>query len=265
MILSNKFKLIFLHNRKTGGSTVKSYINPYMGPHDIQIGAWSDAFMNGGRMNTRLVYDCIQCLALKPVRSLRLILNVLRPALSPTTYSGKRKIPKLLNRLQKTRYHYKNPGHPTATEIKKDFPEEWEHYWSFCFVRNPFKKAVSDYLWRKKLTGAEQVSFREFMERVEDPLRKDPEGIVPFPRTNWPIYTINDSVAVDFVGRHERFKKHLRYALNEIGIPFDEKKLTKSKQGKSYDYREYYDEKTFEIVQHLYANEIQHFNYAFNS
>ena len=200
MILRHKLNLILLHNRKTEKSTIKLYINPYMGPHDIQIGAWSDAFMNGGRVNTRLVYDCLQCLALKPVRSLRLILNVLRPALSPTTYSGKRTIPKLLNRLQKTRYHYKNPGHPTATEIKQDFPEEWEHYWSFCFVRNPFKKAVSDYLWRRKLTGAEQVSFREFMERVEDPLREDSEGIVPFPRTNWPIYTINDSVAVDFVG-----------------------------------------------------------------
>jgi len=181
-------------------------------------------------------------------------------------YTGKeRTIFTLLNRLQKARYRYKNPGHPTATEVKNDYSEEWERYWTFSFVRNPFEKAVSDYLWRKRLIGTEQVSFREFMERVDDPSRDDPEGIVPFPRTNWPIYTINDFVAVDFVGRHERFRKHLQYALNEVGVPFDEKKLTKSKQGKSYDYREYYDEETFEIVQHLYANEIQRFNYTFNS
>lgn len=265
MVLSHEHEFIFLHCRKTGGSTVKSYLNPYLGPRDIQLGAWSDAFMNGGGANRRLIYDCVQCLALKPVRSLRIALNVSRPVFSPATRSREESIPKLLNRLQKARYHYRNPGHPMATEVKQDFPEEWKRYRTFCFVRNPFEKAVSDYLWRKRVSGAEEVSFREFVERVANPTRRDPEGIVPFPRTNWPIYTIDDNVAVDFTGRHENFVGDLRCALQEVGVPFVEENLPKAKDSKSYDYRTFYEKHTLELVERVYHKEIRQFGYTFEN
>lgn len=221
--------------------------------------------MNGGRVNRQLVYDCMKSITCKPLHSLQIVLNIFSHVLSPAMYTGKkRKISTLLNRLQKARYRYKNPGHPTATEVKNDYFEEWKRYWTFSFVRNPFEKAVSDYLWRKRLIGTEQVSFREFMERVDDPTRDDPEGIVPLPRTNWPIYTINDSPAVDFVGRHEQFREHLECAFSEIGVPFEEEKLPKTKQSISYDYRSFYDNQALEIVERVYKKEIDYFSYSFN-
>ena len=38
---------------------------------------------------------------------------------------------------------------------------------------------------------------------------KDPEGVVPFPPTNWPIYTVNDEVVLDYIGRFENLNEHL--------------------------------------------------------
>jgi len=152
-----------------------------------------------------------------------------------------------------------------ATEVKQDFAEEWKHYRTFCFVRNPFEKAVSDYLWRKRISGAEEVSFREFVERVANPTRRDPEGIVPFPRTNWPIYTIDDNVAVDFAGRHENFVGDLRCALQEVGVPFVEGNLPKAKDSKSYDYRTFYEKHTLELVERVYHKEIRQFGYTFEN
>ena len=95
-------------------------------------------------------------------------------------------------------------------------------------------------------------------------LAYSPEGIVPFPRTNWPIYTINDSPAVDFVGRREQFREHPECAFSEIGVPFEEEKLPKTKQSISYDYRSFYDNKALKIVKRVYKKETYYFSYSFN-
>jgi hypothetical protein len=35
MIISHKYKFIFIKNRKVAGSSVEKYINPYLGDSDI--------------------------------------------------------------------------------------------------------------------------------------------------------------------------------------------------------------------------------------
>ena len=262
MVLSRKYKFVFLHSRKTGGSAVKAYLNHYLGPCDIQLGAWKGAFKNDGGPNMRVIYDSVRCLLSNPLSSLRPILSCIN---SIARRSDKEAVAKLLNHLQKKWHSFKNPGHPTAHEVEQAFTQEWNRFWSFCFVRNPFEKAVSDYLWRKRMTGAEGVSFGEFMNRVAYPKREDPEGMVVFPRTNWSIYTIDDSVAVDFVGRYERFEDHLQFALGEAGVPSIAEKLPKAKESSSYDYRTFYDSHTYSLVETVYQKEINKFGYSFEN
>ena len=80
----------------------------------------------------------------------------------------------------------------------------WDDYFTFCFERDPWDKLESFYWWRTR----------------DDPARPDFESWV---RTApglsaWPLYTIGDRVAVDFVGRYESLEADLASVLDRIGL-----------------------------------------------
>lgn len=168
-----------------------------------------------------------------------------------------------LNAIHKVKYDYlDNPPHPTSNEIKNHFSEYWDKYFKFCFVRNPYEMAVSDYIWRVESNNFE-ITFGEFLERVKIPNKKDPEGVVPTPKTNWSIYTIDDNVAVDYIARYENIQTEMEYICNTIGIDYNKELMTYNKNVKSYKYKDYYNERTIELVRDIYKDEINYFGYEF--
>ena len=257
MILSHRFRYIFLHCRKAAGSSATAYLNRYLGPDDLQVGTWADSIKFGGKYNRKLILDLVSW---KGVRAL---------AQHSAIRLAKGRIPKgpdLINSAHKDLYRGvlgDKPEQPLASEVKQFAPTEWETYFKFCFVRNPFDRAVSDYRWRTR--GKPDISFLEFLERVADPARPDPEHIVPNPRSNWPIYTIDDQIAVDFVGRFERFADDLAHVCNTLSIPFDAASIPFAKKSSGTDrgYRDWYGEREKVLVARLFAHEIDQFGYTF--
>ena len=55
MFISFKKKYIFMHSRKTAGSSITALLNKDIGPKDIQIGAWPDAIEAGGKYNNHAI------------------------------------------------------------------------------------------------------------------------------------------------------------------------------------------------------------------
>ncbi len=116
----------------------------------------------------------------------------------PQNYLNKRtNSPKYFN-------HYK------AKRVKKLIGSRiWNTYYKFSFDRNPWDKVISHYYFRTGKSNLD-ISFDEFLQL------KRYRGAY-----NYPIYTINDRIAVDYLGKYENLEKDLTKICNEIGIPFD--------------------------------------------
>lgn len=260
MIISHKYKYIFIHCGKTGGSSITVYLNKFHGPWDLQVGVWSDSIMLGGKYNKRILSE---------IMTLRgwylLIKNTIK---FPLTYR-KPILRKIINQTYKDIYEGvigKRPHHPLAIELKMYAPKEFDDYFKFCFVRNPYSHAVSKYKYilseNKKM---KIISFYEFLSRCNDGMRPDPEKIVPVLTTNWPFYTIDDRIVVDYIGRYENLYSDMKNICSYLGVPFYKKNFPWAKKGayNNSDYRNWYTESEKRLVKSIYNKEIVYFNYDF--
>ncbi|MFP8644897.1 sulfotransferase family 2 domain-containing protein [Priestia aryabhattai] len=152
------------------------------------------------------------------------------------------------NKQRKFFNHYK------ATKIKKTIGEDiWNSYYKFSFDRNPWDKVISQYYFKTGKSKS-KISFDEFLQ-----LNKFKSAY------NYPIYTINDELAVDFLGKYENLNEDLKKVCTLIGIPFDGW-LPKAKGNFRKDQRHYgklYDKKQKELIQQYFKKEIDLLGYEF--
>ena len=252
MLISYKHKFIFIHSRKTAGSSIKSYLSSFLGPNDILVGAWKDIIKKGGKINKRFIQDILHPRVVINWRTWKVIASLM---------VKKIELKDGLNTIHKKSYkQFRNPGHQTAKEIKNIYRNEWKNFYKFCFVRNPYEKEVSDYKWRSK-KAKKSYTFKEFLERK---LRNDLKNeINEYPPTNKPMYKIDGSVVVDYIGRYENIHDDLLRISRKIGIPFRPSDLPKAKKSEDYNYETYYDEEKKKMVEHLYKGEIEKLGYCF--
>jgi len=61
------------------------------------------------------------------------------------------------------RYKNKFLQHLTISEIKELKKKEFDTYRKVSFVRNPYDKIISEYLWRIQVYGKRKLEFKEFI------------------------------------------------------------------------------------------------------
>jgi len=250
MIISHKYKFIFLHSRKCAGSSITVSLSRYLGSMDVQLGAVRDG----------LDYN------IHP--PLRMVLNAIRHPYYKSIYSkiiNNSSVWGLISDLNKRYYVNKfgeSPQHASAKKLEKSIPE-WSNYTKFCVVRNPWDKTVSDYLWRTR----SMVSPPNFDEYLSNLFRgKDLNGIIPNNHDNWNMYTIKDKVCIDNVVRFENLSSDLDRVLNsQLGIGWDgwlphAKKMNKKIRP---SYRKFYNKEQSQMLYDFYSKEINYFGYEF--
>ena len=258
MIISHKHKFIFLHSRKCAGSSMEVVLNKYLGPNDIQIGSWTETLRGEGKMNKKAITDAF----FSPSSWGSLLKNIIANKIS----KGEMNLPRVVNTSIKQHYQNTlgiNPACPTADLVMRFDPEAWKGYFKFAFVRNPFDFEISDYFWRTK-EMSQKIEFKEFLKKKLK-IIDDTEEVVPFPSTNWPIYSINNVVALDYVGIFEDLNDHVTLIGNRIGLPLDINKFPRVKSGfqKPSDFRDLYDHECIEMVYILHKYEFDHFKYTY--
>ena len=255
MIISYKHQFIFIHCRKTAGSTITAYLSKYLADSDVQIGSWPDCALLGIKPNKKSLYDAFR---VKSIPGLGFLLD--RSPNSWLLYNYSR----LINRLQKNRYTKildPNPEHPLASDLQAFDPYAWNNFYKFCFVRNPFDKTVSEYLWCCRQTGI-NISFHDFLLKLSQGYISNP--IIPPKHNNWIMYTIDDKVAVDFIGKFENLSEDFAYILDKVGLPHDLSKMPTAKNSdRKSSYRKWYGQQERKIVESLYRKELEEFGYNF--
>lgn len=258
MIISHKHKFIFLHGRKCAGSSIEVALNNYLGPNDIQIGSWAETLRGNGKLNRKAIKDTF-FLPSSWSFSLKQFL---------VSRFSKKKIdfPRFVNTSIKRCYQNKlglNPACPTADLVMRFDPNSWKDYFKFAFARNPFDFEMSDYFWRTK-EMTQKIDFKEFLKRKLK-IKDDPENLVPVPSTNWPIYSINDKVVLDYIGVFEDLNYHLSFISKRIGLPLDLHSLPKVKSGnkRPSNFKNLFDNESKEMIYALHKNEFEYFKYTY--
>lgn len=246
-----------MHSRKTAGSSITILLNKDIGSRDIQIGVWPDTLKAGGKYN----YHSISIIR----RNLK---QIIKESIKLSFFKKKVKIDhnsinKFIKKYAAQEYGLTKGAHSSAIQVKFFAKEYWDSFFKFAFVRNPWDHAVSDFYWRVKNRNIKDVDFKEFLFRLAAPQRLDKEKTRPPIITNWSIYTINDKVALDFIGRYENLKKDLEKIENIIGVKLNINSIwSKSNiRGKNKSIADFYDEESIELVRQIYKKEIEEFNY----
>ena len=184
MILSHKYRFIYIKTYKTASTSIETALSEICGPDDIITPA-SEQLMKhraGNRsQNFRLDHPLV------PKRPL---------------------IKRLLRRPE--RYYHPSIGyyeHMPAWRIKAYLGDEiWRAYYKFTFERNPWDRQVSWYHYKTK-SKARRPSFESFLD---DKARAWVE--------NYDLYSMDDALCVDFVGRYETLGKDFAKATQAIGL-----------------------------------------------
>ena len=166
-----------------------------------------------------------------------------------------------------------NIGHRFAMDYQRISAREFRRYFRFAFVRNPFDRVVSAYVFARQggtshvqpipdptYQGAQFKTFDVFVRQWLAHVDLLEEDVVFTPQWRF-ICDDRGEVIVDHVGKVENLMADLAVVEKRLGtdIRLDDLNRT-SRRG---DYRSYYDDESREIVSQVYRRDIEMFGYRF--
>jgi len=155
--------------------------------------------------------------------------------------------------------------HKTVKDkIKELGQSEWRKRYSFAVVRNPWDKVVSHYHYRvqtnQTMMGDGHISFAEWVEAAygdRDPRYYD-QPLMFAPQSEW----LDDGAGKVAVNKILRFE-NLTDEFNELAKYLKIKRRLPhiKKSNRSKNYKDYYNDRTYEIVRKRFARDIENFGY----
>jgi len=150
-------------------------------------------------------------------------------------------------------------GHISLQQLRPHLPaDQYESFFKFAFVRNPFDRFVSYCSFMTRFRGEFLASPQRVMTHF---LQNPPRQHVLF----WPqhgfITDADGKLLTDYVGRVEGMQQSYDEIAQRIGIPSVE--LEKVNTSTRENYRNYYTPPLVDGVARLYARDLELFGYEF--
>jgi hypothetical protein len=222
LIISHKYKFIFIKTNKTAGTSIEIALSKFCGDDDVitKIEREDELIRSG------LGYRGPQNHFIKK-----------------SDFNAGQWY-RYLFKGKKPKYH----KHISAQKAKGYFGDEiWNSYYKFCVERNPWDRLISYYFWRNK--SEPRPSISEFLES-ETPLRLQSRGI--------DLYTIDGKVAVDKICLYEDLTEELEQVRLKCNLP--ERIILPNAKGSHRkdrrDYREILNQEQVEKIRELFKREI---------
>ena len=156
--------------------------------------------------------------------------------------------------------------------------EEFESYFKFTFVRNPWDRLASGYYYIRDGSGLADASFDpELVARLREMLRTHPDfdrfvrgwvtteninSIQVFQPQHSFICIHGRKPAVDFIGYYENLVNDYEYVRSRIRAGSELPWMNRSAKAR---HTELYSEDTRKIVEEVYADDIELFGYSFDN
>mgnify|MGYP001157014909 CR=1 FL=1 len=166
-----------------------------------------------------------------------------------------------------------NKGHTKLLHYQRYDEERFDRYYKFAFVRNPWDRFVSAFYYLKKGGRNQQdkswaakylmngESLNGFIERIngDKNFRRDVLIHQHFePQINY-LKDKSGNLNIDFIGRFENLNDDFQKIANHLQISAKLKEININKEKDHY--KTYYNDKTKEIIERLYAEDIIKLNY----
>jgi hypothetical protein len=227
MIISHKYKFIFIKTQKTAGTSIEVFLSRYCGPNDVLTTIQPYVEPHEAR-NYIGLFNPLPEMALR----------IKSPISSTKDLVGRRRF----------------FNHMPASLVKARIPARvWNSYYKFCVERNPWDKCVSSYYMIKE-RQAKNLTFEHYMARGRYPI-------------NYPLYTDKKGqILVDRVVGYEHLVEELDEIFSQLGVPFHGDLGVRAKSnyrpGNS-DYRGMFTEQQRLLVENAFKREIELHGYIF--
>ncbi len=228
MIISHKYKFIFIKTKKTAGTSIEVYLSQLCGLNDIitPIYPHVDGHVSRNYKGFSVpIYDLYESTSRGMIRKFkRFIKNI--------------------------KYY----NHMSGKQIKSKISQNiWKDYFKFCVDRNPWDKVVSNYCMVNHNNNG-KIDFDSFIVN----------GALPHNLRQYS--SADESLLVDKVIKYENLNSELSTVFNNLGIPFDGQLTIKAKSNYRSDkrhYRAYYNDNSKKIVGDAFKKEIELHGYKF--
>lgn len=164
-------------------------------------------------------------------------------------------------------------GHANARDVRELMGKEFDDYYTFTVVRNPFDWLFSTYYYvlysgqnRHKENVSLLDSFEDFPRHyVEEMMAEQmPLGANKCTMLKDFVCDEDGNQIVDFIGKKETLQKDINTILTKIempSIPMPRINVNVNKAGKNY--KDYYPPKLVDYVTKTFADDLQYFDYGF--
>lgn len=260
MIISHKNKFIFIHGRKTAGTSLMVDLLRYCGDEDICIGdvelaiklgylnwGWREAFSNVSIRDVLLL-------------STRYRKNKIESDIAHSDIV-KSFFAQTYRRYQRSRVGL-GSAHSSANDIKKEIGKsKWDEYFKFTIVRNPWDRIISFYYWRTR-RFENRPKFKDFVSALYSNDERKIRQFNALGFDNYKLYSVEGEPDIDFFVRFENLdddikalKKRLKLTDSEP-LPSEKKGVRPSSGGSLHCLD------TIEMVGEMCKKEIELFDYS---
>jgi hypothetical protein len=236
MIISHKYKFIFIKTRKTAGTSIEKFLAPFCGEEDVitpdHLHAEEDHLREIARN-----YDSGW--------------NLLNELFYPDHLLD---IPRAVrDKLKRPTFYNHISARCVKARVSKNI---WDSYYKFSFERNPWDKCISFYYWQSR--GNKNLGdFNDYLTNLKGGLTLD--QALPI---DWKRYSYRNNIIVDDVFDFSDLQNNLKKALSNTTFPIEELDVMLPKMKgnlRKHDFT--YTTESDLLIRKYFYREIEQFNF----